>query len=66
MKPIPFVKQCMLTLISPFLVLWFMLQMQFASKEVNSFKKGKEPSGNKALGVIMDLGLTKMKAYCKK
>jgi hypothetical protein len=66
MKPISFVKQLFLTIISPFLVLWFMLSMQFMSKEVNSFKKGHPISGKKAFGVVMDLQLTKMKTYCKK
>lgn len=65
MKPIPLIKRFGIFLISPFLILYTFMVLQCMSKERNSLLKDEDISGKKTFGMVPDLGVAKMKAFCK-
>jgi len=65
-KAPPLWKTMFVYLISPLLVLYTLPIILFQSKNQNDMKKETPMNGNKTLGIIKDMGLLEMKAYCKK
>lgn len=65
MKPLSFLKEMLINLISPFLILRTFAINLTMSADTNFIKKDGEASGKKTLGVIPDLHLPELKKYTK-
>lgn len=63
MRPLSFLKQHFLYLISPYLVLKTLLISAIQSRDRNPLRKDCEPSGKKVLAVIPDMNLAAIKKY---
>lgn len=65
MRPVDFIKNLLVHLISPFLVIQTIIETSLQPNDVNAINHGQILSGIKTGGFSYDLDLDEIKAYCK-